>query len=408
MHREKSTLLAYQPIYDRNLDLMGGELLYRSDTGLTALDVGDQYATSELVFNLCTGISEQFEGFNHPLFINVSADFILSEAFLPLEPSKVIIELVERIEPDANFIEAVKGWHKKGFRFALDDFEYSFAWEPLLKYCDIIKVDIESANEASTKKLMKALQHTSVKWLAERVETEKQLEYYKSLGFDLFQGYFLARPQTITGQKISPAAANMGRLIEILFDDDVDVAQLTEVVTSEPALSIKLLKIANSPFYRGHGVITSMQQAIMRLGLEQLRKWVILIASLEGHSTAAVQLVLTRANACSEIARQYLQSSVDADKAFLAALLSGVDILLSVDKKEFLAQLQLPTDIVNAALDYRGSTGAVVKMVLKAEQSVFESHNKLKSDARAPVISAKVIEIYQLQTLRTQQLLESL
>lgn len=400
-----NALLAYQPIYDQRLELIGGELLYRSDTGLTALDVGDQYATSELIFNLCTGITEQFDGFNHPLFINVSADFILSDAFLPLEPSKVIIELVERIEPDSDLIAAIKRWHKKGFRFALDDFEFSFAWEPLMKYCDIIKVDIETKDAASTQKLMNSLKHIKVKWLAERVETEQQFAHYKALGFDLFQGYFLARPETIVGQKISPAAANVGRLIEILFDDDVNIAELTAIVINEPALAIKLLKIANSPFYRGQSEITSMQQAIMRLGLEQLRKWVILIASLEGQSSAAVQLVLTRANACSEIARQHMQNSADTDKAFLAALLSGVDILLSVDKLEFISQLKLPADIAQAALNYRGATGAIVKMVIQAEQCIFSAHQNQTGQKSS--VSAKVIKIYQNQNIRTQLLLES-
>lgn len=401
MSSPTDTLLAYQPIYNADLLIQGGELLYRSDTGLSALDIGDQQATSELVFNLCTGISEQFEGFKHPLFINVSTEFILSDAFLPLEPSLIIIELVERITPDPEFIAAVERWYKKGFRFALDDFEYSPAWEPLLKFCDIIKIDIQSSEEAAVRALMTSLQGRKIKWLAERVETQAQFESYKEMGFGLFQGYFFARPQIISGQKIPPAAANLGRLINLLFDEDVDVARLTDIISNEPALSVKLLKIANSPFYRGQGAITSLQQALMRLGLEQLRKWVILIASLEGQSNAAVQLILTRANACSEIARQHMPGSVDPGKAFLAALLSGVDILLNVDKHEFIASLNMPTDIQNAALEHRGPTGAVVKMIVTVEKAVFAA------EERQPV-SAKVFKIYIQQTMRTKQILESL
>lgn len=395
------TLLAYQPIYNANLDIQGGELLYRSDTGLSALDIGDHQATSELIFNLCTGISEQFEGFQHPLFINVSTEFILSDVFLPLEPSLIIIELVERIEPDAELVAAIERWHTRGFRFALDDFVYSPAWEPLLKFCDIIKIDIQSTEQTSVLALKKSLQHRKIKWLAERVETQAQFEAYQEMDFDLFQGYFFARPKIISGQKIPPAAANLGRLIDLLFDDDVDVARLTELVSNEPTLSVKLLKIANSPFYRGQGEITSMQQAVMRLGLEQLRKWVILIASLEGQSNAAVQLILTRANACSEVARQHMPGSVDPSKAFLAALLSGVDILLNVDKREFVAGLKMPADIQSAALEHRGPTGAVVKMIVSVEKAVFAA------EARQPV-SAKVFKIYIQQTMRTKQILESL
>ena len=96
-----------------------------------------------------------------------------------------------------------------------------------------------------------------------------------------------------------------------------------------------------------------------------------------------------------------MPGSVDPGKAFLAALLSGVDILLNVDKREFIAGLKLPADIQSAALEYRGPTGAVVKMIVSVEKAIFAT------EEYQPV-SAKVFKIYIQQTLRTQQILENL
>ena len=50
------TLLAAQPIYNRDSEMEAVELLYRNDLGQSALAVGEQQATSELLFNYCTGI----------------------------------------------------------------------------------------------------------------------------------------------------------------------------------------------------------------------------------------------------------------------------------------------------------------------------------------------------------------
>ncbi|WP_275065553.1 EAL and HDOD domain-containing protein [Aliidiomarina soli] len=396
---DNSTLLAYQPIYDRQLDIVGGELLYRNDNGLSVLDVGEEYATSELIFQLCTGITEQFEGFNHPLYINVSKDFVLSDAFLPLEPSRVIVELVERIEPTPELIEAIARWHKKGFRFALDDFELSPAWQPLFKYCDVVKIDIEQTSPEQLQKIRNALSNKPMKWLAERVETHAQLEHYKRLGFDYFQGYFLSRPITITGQKINPAGVNLGQIIQLLYSAEVDIQKLTEAVSREPTMSLKLLKIANSPFYRGQSEISSLQQALMRIGLEQLKRWVVLIASLEGGSTASVHHVLTRAMACAELARNNQALQGKAEQAFLAALLSGVDILIGVDKEAFIGQLTVSDEIQQAALKQRGVLGGLVSMVINVEHAAHGHGGK---------VNPRVLSIYNEQNLRTRELLNTL
>ncbi|MCL4410250.1 MAG: intracellular signaling protein, partial [Gammaproteobacteria bacterium] len=80
MDRQK--LFAAQPIYTRDNQIFAYELLYRHDSGLTAFDIGEEVATSELIYNLCTGIAEHVEHFQHPVCINVTADFLLSKAFL--------------------------------------------------------------------------------------------------------------------------------------------------------------------------------------------------------------------------------------------------------------------------------------------------------------------------------------
>ena len=118
------SLFAAQPIFDRNNNRVAVGLLYRSDNGITALELGDNKATTELLYNLCSGISNQIAQYNAPVFINVCADFLLSDSFLPLDADNVVIELVERITPDADFIAHVAAFKRRGFRFALDDFEF--------------------------------------------------------------------------------------------------------------------------------------------------------------------------------------------------------------------------------------------------------------------------------------------
>ncbi|MDX5434438.1 MAG: diguanylate phosphodiesterase, partial [Halomonas sp.] len=105
-------LLASQPIFDRADNVRGVELLYRDDQGLSALDVGEDHATAEVVYQLCTAISQKALHYRAPAFINVSADLLLARHFLPVSPAHVVIELVERITPTPALVEAVSRLHQ--------------------------------------------------------------------------------------------------------------------------------------------------------------------------------------------------------------------------------------------------------------------------------------------------------
>lgn len=394
---QQDTLLAAQPIYDRSDKTAGFELLYRNDRGQSAFDVGEDQATSELLFNLCTGITEQVEQFHRPAFINVSRGFLCSGAFLPIEPDKVVIELVERIEPDAEVIEAVETWHAKGFRFALDDFEFKPSWLPLVRMASIIKVDIEQTPFEQMQGLRHELMNYPVQWLAERIETGEQREQYRQAGFDLFQGYFFARPAIVYGKKLHPTALGLARIIGLLFAEEPDIARVTEALSNDPPLSVSLIRIVNSPLYRGEHQVSSMREVVMRLGINAIRRWAVLISSLQASSPETARLVLVRAQACVALAEMKPDPELDPGQAFLAGLLSGADLLLGVELPVFLEELDIAEPVKVAALRGEGRLGKLVDLIRSLEQRL-----ALKQDIRK--LNPSLVKLYRDSAFRVQAL----
>jgi len=365
-----SPLLAAQPIYDGNDTLQGVELLYRDSLQRTAEQVGDDRATSQLLVNLCAGITDQIEHFQPPAFINVSGDFLLSRAFLPLDPGQVVIELVERITPTPELVEAVKDWHAQGFRFALDDFEFDASWDPLLEYASVIKVDVLDQDVDTVLARKERLAHLDCQWLAERVEDQATRDRYRDAGFSLFQGYFLARPQAVYGTQLNPSALHMTRVINTLFSDEPQWGDITRVISQDPGLALSLLRIANSPLYRRRHEITTLEDVVKHLGLNHLRRWAALIASLDASSPEAARLVLWRAQFCEELARGSKRGEVPTDQAFLVGLLSGADILLGVTLDCLLKELDLSPATREAILHRLGPAGAMLSRALHVEEAV--------------------------------------
>jgi len=361
-------LFASQPIYSRNNDIYAHELLYRNENGVSAFEVGDSVATSEVLYNLCTGLLDYVEHVKLPVCVNVSTEFLLSGLFLPLAPNHVIVELVERIEPTTEIIDAVKRWVDKGFRFALDDFEFQDSWTPLLEFASIIKVDIEKTSFEIAQQRFEQLKHLDALWLAERVEDEETYERYIELGFDLFQGYYLARPTVVEGKRVpSAAATQLTLVINQLFSDDPELYEIVAALQTDPVLVVNLLRIANSPYYGLSRKIESLKEVVMLLGLEPLRKWVLLIVSVKGQAPIKTKLVLIRAYMCIELARKKDPFNRLSGAAFLAGLLSGSDVLLGIDKETFLEDLHISENVREAVLQQTGELGQYLTQILDFE-----------------------------------------
>ncbi len=53
---------------------------------------------------------------------------------------------------------------------------------------------------------------------------------------------------------------------QAMADSEIGIAQLTKVLSRDAALSARLVKVANSPLFRGQSEITDIQMAVSRLG----------------------------------------------------------------------------------------------------------------------------------------------
>jgi len=65
------------------------------------------------------------------------------------------------------------------------------------------------------------------------------------------------------------------RVLQILDDDAVNVRDIARVIETDSSLTLKLLRVANSPIYGIRSEVTSIQQAIITLGLNRLTNIVL-------------------------------------------------------------------------------------------------------------------------------------
>ncbi|HVU05646.1 MAG TPA: HDOD domain-containing protein [Polyangiaceae bacterium] len=120
------------------------------------------------------------------------------------------------------------------------------------------------------------------------------------------------------------------RVMRMALDDDVDPGALADTIKRDGAMASHLLRVANSPLYRGRAAIVSLQQAVSRLGMRKVREIALAIVCesrvfrVRGYDTEvreAFRHSLGAAYFAQEIAR-VKRSSVE--EAFLAGLLHDI------------------------------------------------------------------------------------
>ncbi len=83
------------------------------------------------------------------------------------------------------------------------------------------------------------------------------------------------------------------RLFNILQDENTNVGQVEKVLSSDPAMAAKIIKLANSPFYRHSQQTLGIHQSLLTIGLDMVKCIVVSMAVMESFSMngkLAVQL----------------------------------------------------------------------------------------------------------------------
>lgn len=368
---DTTPLLARQPIFDRNMRVIAYELLCRNtDLKFMATTDGDA-ASSQVLLNAFTELSIEHVVGKHKAFVNFTRTLLHSPP--PFNRQQLVIEVLEGQQVDASMLHALKELREQGYTIALDDFELNEDNKSLVAYADIIKLDVLSLSSEKLKYHIDYLRPFGITLIAEKVETYEMFETCKALGFDLFQGYFLAKPRVITGRKISENKQSVLQLLSALHDPDVPIEKVERMIARDTLLSFKLLRLVNSAAFGLPRSVESLRQAIMLLGLQKLRNWVNLLAlsNLSGKPHELSVAALTRARMCEMIA-SHIDKRSRPDSYFTVGLLSTLDAFLDSPLEDLLKNLSLSEALNQAMLAHSGPEGMVLQVVQAHEQGKWQ------------------------------------
>ena len=356
-------LIARQPIYDRAMQVAGYEILYRNQREDVADFADGDQATLNVLANtfLEIGLDDLIGA--HPAFINCGRSFLTEENPLHLPVGRVVLEVVEKINPDPEVLQGIRNLVARGYQIAFDDFCLESGKESLLELTNYVKFDVLGAHRSRILEDVKRLHEKGIQLVAKMVETPEDFELCQELGFELFQGYFLCKPRLIRREHAPVNQLAMMKLITSLQDPDTDARELEETISTDVTLSYRLLRYINSAFFGLRKKIDSIQRAVMLLGFNDIRTWatVIAMSGIEGKPSELIRISLLRAKFCELIAEQ--MDPTQRDAAFTVGLFSVIDALLDLPMREALDPLPLAPIVEEALINQSGVLGQILNCV---------------------------------------------
>ncbi|HAX72531.1 MAG TPA: hypothetical protein DCY20_03275, partial [Firmicutes bacterium] len=219
-----------------------------------------------------------------------------------------------------------------------------------------------------------------IQFLAEKVETLEEFEKAKKLGYELFQGYFFAKPEILKSTMVQPVQANYIRLLGEINSADMNFDTLENVVSNDLALTYSLLKLINSSFFGLRRQVTSVKHAIALLGEQEIKKWgtlVVLKGLGEEKPEELVHLSMIRARFMELIGKHAGLDRAQSSYLFLSGLLSLLNVILDTTMTQVLEEISV-SEIVKDILIYeRGPLFQFYQLAILYEKGKFDEVDSL-------------------------------
>ncbi|MFT6269114.1 MAG: EAL and modified HD-GYP domain-containing signal transduction protein [Alphaproteobacteria bacterium] len=352
--------VARQPILDKNKNLFAYELLFRDGLENSFPEgTNDNEATAKVIvgleFNL--GLESLTQG--SLAFINFTHDTLIDGYPLLMDKEQIVVEILETAKPSKRLLAICIDLKKKGYTIALDDYEHGPRWVHFFPYVDILKLDYPFKFEQHLQEIIPALKpYPHIKLLAEKIETYADYKHALSIGCEYFQGYFFSRPEIVKTVAFNPSQVTVVNLSHEINKDEFDIQKITSIFEGDVMLSYKLLRYVKSPIFKRVADIKTIKQAILVLGIEELKRFIGVMFTAQfsiGKPRELTVMALFRGHFCELMAKATLPGHSQSS-AFLMGLLSLIDAMVDGHIEELIEKLPIHKDIKDAIINRKGES----------------------------------------------------
>ena len=129
--------------------------------------------------------------------------------------------------------------------------------------------------------------------------------------------------------------------------------------------------MANSAYFAAHHKTASIRQAIMRVGINQLKQWLYLLSFKEDEETSEELLKTSfmRANFASSLVKKMKGFPINAADAYLMGMFSTLGYMIDATMEEILQDIPIVDEVKAALVSGEGEAGKLYELILCYEKA---------------------------------------
>ncbi len=384
------TYLVRQPILNQDKEIFAYEILWRN-TG-EHKDAAAANAIEDFFYEL----NNQNFLDGKTTFITVTPNLIIKNIPKMFAPDKLVLQIDDSVVIHPLASKIIYRFKKNGYKIAIRGFDFTPRYFSILDAVDYIKIDFSNLSSPSLINAVNVGSSLNKKVIAYNVDSPEACELALKLGCSLIQGASVAQQVTSKISRMDHMQSNFFQLMVAITKEEPDLDEITDIISRDVTLTFSLIKLVNSAYFALRSRVKSVKQALVILGLGQLKEWIYLLSFKDASELPEelLRMSFLRAYFCSELAPLIQNLPIAKSEAYLMGMFSTLGALLNVPLEDALTELSLSDQIKQALLTGEGECGTLYHLVLCYERADWKGLNAFSAQLGIPMnqLSQKYFE----------------
>ena len=378
-----------QPIKDMNGKIMAHEIRYAGEN--SAYDIeGQDFAAADTIYSFLTQNSTKVLK-DTLSFMTFTSNLLMRQTPKLFNPGTLVIQVDDSVIIHPLAMRFVERFAKDGYKIAVNEFQFTPRYIALLDKVDYIKINFQITADTSIRNTVEMAHSMGKLCIATEVDNEELYQKAFVMEVDAMEGQYVAEQMRSTVHSSSYLQSNFFRLMVAITVDEPDVEEIERIISMDATLTYALLKIVNSAYFALRNRATDVHQAVMVLGIGQLRQWIYLMGEgneageIDPHQEEFLRTSFMRATFCSELLKMAKKLPITRNDAYLMGMFSTLNHLIAAPMEEILAEIPVAKPVKEALLTYEGPCGALYKLVLSYERADWSAIGQLAEELHIPI-----------------------
>ena len=381
-----------QPIKDADGNIIGNEILYHGANQAFSSDSSTssaEFAAANTIYNFLTDSSPKvLKGTLN--FMTFTTMLLMKKTPRLFDKSDLVIQIDDAVIIHPLSMHLVQQFAREGYRIAVNEFHFTPRYLSLLDDIHFIKINAKTATDVTIRNTIEIAHSMNIKCIVTHIDTGSVYNRAITLGADGLEGTYVADRLTTKAHSSSYIQSNFFQLMVAVTRDEPNVDEIEQLIAADAGLTYGLLKMVNSAYFALRHRATTITQAIMTLGLGQLKQWIYLLSASNAEnesdpgSEEFLKRSFMRANFCSELIGHAKDMPISKAEAYLMGMFSTLNYLIAAPMEEILAEVPVAEEIKAALLWHEGRCGKLYDLVLSYESADWEKITALAEELGIP------------------------